>query len=61
MQDYSAQPLVSVDCFWRPLLVLNRQSSTSAFQRKRTIVRRQNLLNLELLELRDTLAHQVGM
>jgi len=24
-------------------------------------VRRQNLLNLELLELRDTLAHQVGM
>ena len=25
------------------------------------IVRRQNLLNLELPELRDTLAHQVGM
>jgi len=24
-------------------------------------VRRQNLLNLELPELRDTLAHQVGM
>jgi hypothetical protein len=27
----------------------------------RMTVRRQNLLNLELLELRDTLAHQVGM